>query len=573
MKRHFINRDTIGADLSAGLILGIQSIPDGLANGLLALVNPIYGLYGYMTGVFTGAFFSSSVFMSIQATSAMALIVASVPQVNQAEDPNTALFALAILTGLIMLTAGLFKLGSLVRFVPNSVMTGFVNAVALLIILGQLDDFTGYDSEGANRIVRTLDLLQNLDQIHLPTLIIGILTIILILTLEKTSLKSLGMVVAMVFASLVVPLMGADAVVLASDVAEIPSSLPWPVLPSLSMFPALIIPALSLAFVGLVQGASITQSVPNPDGNYPDASGDFVGQGVASLVSGVFQGMPVAGSMSATALVVSAGARSRLANISAGITIALTILLFGEWVGMIAMPVLAGLLIVVGFRTLRLDRVRMVWKTGLVQQVVMLLTFGAALVMPLQYAVLLGVGLAVLLFVFRQSNKVTVKAWEFEPGRYPVEGAPPKEVPPQRITILVPYGSLFFAAAPVFRDQLPEVTEASRHAVVILVLRGKSEVGSTFLQVLTRYAEALHQQESKLMLTGVDPNVKEQMDRTGVLHQIGRENVFLVDEVVGQALSDAFDAAEKWIAAQQAELPGSGVDKQPVDASQGNSAD
>lgn len=239
MSQQFINRKTIGEDLTAGLVLGIQSIPDGLANGLLALINPIYGLYGYMMGTFSGAFFTSSTFMSIQATSAMALVVASVPQVTQGSSPNAPLFTLAILTGLFMLLAGLFKLGSLVRFVPNAVMTGFVNAVALLIILGQLDDFTGYSSSGGNRIARTLDLLQNLEQVHLPTLMVGIFTIILILTLEKTSLKALGMVVAIVVASLFVPLLGAEQVALVRDVAEIPSSLPRPVLPSLEAIPSL----------------------------------------------------------------------------------------------------------------------------------------------------------------------------------------------------------------------------------------------------------------------------------------------------------------------------------------------
>lgn len=158
MKRQFMNRNTVGQDLSAGLVLGIQSIPDGLANGLLALINPIYGLYGYMLGTFSGAFFTSSAFMSVQATSAMALVVASVPQVTQGSDPNRPLFTLSILTGLFMLAAGLLKLGSLVRFVPNAVMTGFINGVAVLIILGQLDDFTGYSSVGANRVVRTIDL-------------------------------------------------------------------------------------------------------------------------------------------------------------------------------------------------------------------------------------------------------------------------------------------------------------------------------------------------------------------------------------------------------------------------------
>lgn len=552
LRRQFFNRSTIREDLTAGLVLGIQSIPDGLAAGLLALVNPIYGLYAYMTGVLTGALFTSSVFMSVQATSAMALIVASVPEVSQTATPNTPLFTLAILTGVIMLVAGLLKLGSLIRFVPNSVTVGFVNAVALLIILGQLDAFTGYATTGPNRVIRTYDLLRNLDQVHIPTLAIGVLTIILILTLEKTRLKALGMVVAIFFASLVVPLAGASQVALARDIADIPRALPAPVLPSISLMLGLIIPALALAFVGLVQGASITGSVPNPDGSYPDASGDFFGQGAASIMAGLLQGMPVAGSMSATSLVIAAGARSRLANIAAGITMALGILLFGRLVGLIAMPALAGLLIVIGFRTLRLDQLVTVWKTGLVQQTVMLLTFVAGLLVPLQYAVLMGVGLAVLLYVFQQSNRISVVAWAISPGQYPVEGPPPAAVPARQVTVLVPYGSLFFAAAPVFNEQLPAVTDTSYHAAVILVLRGERDLGSTFMDIIARYAEALRLRESRLMLVGVDPLVRRQMERTGMLGVIGRQNIFLVDDRVGQALQEALEAAEQWIAAQPA---------------------
>jgi SulP family sulfate permease len=114
----------------------------------------------------------------------------------------------------------------------------------------------------------------------------------------------------------------------------------------------------------------------------------------------------------------------------------------------------------------------------------------------------------------------------------------------------MPYGSLFYAAAPVFNEQLPQVDEQTHHAVVVLVLRGQKEVGSTFLKVLAQYANQLHQQESKLMLAGVEPYVLTQMERTGILRTIGRENVFPVSEGVGTALLQAVEAAETWIAAQ-----------------------
>jgi SulP family sulfate permease len=355
------------------------------------------------------------------------------------------------------------------------------------------------------------------------------------------------MVVAIIVASLVVPLLGANEVELVRDVADIPGSLPRPVLPALAAVPGLIIPALALTFVGLMQGAGITQSIPEPDGSYPDASGDFVGQGIANVVSGLFQGTVVGGSLSGTSLVVSAGARTRLANISAGLMMALAIVLFGRFVGAIAMPVLAGLLIVVGFRTLNPAKIGLVWRTGAVQQAVMALTFLAALMIPLQYAVLLGVALAVVLYVFQQSNKVTVKAWEIGPGQYPVEKDPPAVVPGGQVTILMPYGSLFYAAAPVFSAQLPEVTDATRHAAVILLLRGQTEVGSTFLNVLTRYAEQLRERESKLLLAGVESYVVTQMERTGILHTISRADIFPASEGIGEALLQAVEAAEQWI--------------------------
>ena len=545
--RGFINPHTLTDDIKAGLVLGIESVPDGLAQGFLAFVNPIYGLYGYMMGTLTGAFFTSSAFMTIQATGAMALVVGSVPQVHHPVYGDEAVFTLAILTGVIMLIAGLFKLGSLIRFVPNAVMTGFVNAVALLIILGQFRDFTGYSAVGANKIAQTINLFFNLDQVQLPTLMVGLATIFLILTLEKTRLGALGMVAAMIVASLLVPLFGWDSVQTLNDIAEVPGSLPRPVLPAFDLLLVLIVPAFSLAFVGLVQGASITKSYINPDGKYPDASGDFVGQGVANIASGLFQGMPVGGSFSATALVTNAGAKSRFANIFAGIVMAIVIVIFGSSIGYIAMPAMAGLLIVIGFRTFKPDRVEMVWKTGLVQQVVMGITFVACLLIPLQYAVIVGVSMSLLLFVLQQSNKITVKEWTPTEQVLPLEQEAPETVPSNRVTLLVAYGSLFFATAPLFEKQLPDVSPETEHAVVIINLRKSEDLGSTLLQVLDRYATDLQKQDSLLMLAGILPRVVDQLEKTGLLRTIGRENVFVEGEVVGQSVMVALEAAEKWV--------------------------
>ena len=554
MSRHFFNRKTITEDVTAGLVLGIESVPDGLAQGLLAAVNPIYGLYAYMTGTLSGALFTSSAFMAVQATSAMSLIVASVPQVHVGDNADAALFALAIITGVFMLAAGLLKLGQMLRFVPNAVMVGFVNAVAVLIILGQLGDFTGYDAVGGNKVAQTFDLLRNLDQILIPTLLIGIVTIVLIITLEKTSLGALGMVAAIIIASLLVYVAGWEEVATVSEIADIPDSLPRPTLPPLSVIPALIIPALSLAFVGLVQGAGVSKNYVNPDGEYPDASGDFTGQGVANIVAGLFQGMPVGGSVSATALVTNAGAKSRTANIVAGLVIALVILLFASAVGYIALPAISGLLIVVGFRTIKPDQIRMVLKTGRIQQVVMIITFAACLLIPLQYAVLIGVVLSVLLFFFEQSNQIEVKAWDYEPGELPTEYDAPENVPSEKVTIIVPYGSVFYATAPVIEEKLPNVTDKTHNAVIILALRSEQDLGSTFLDVLGRYSEQLQAQNSKLVLAEVTSQVRDQLNQTKIGHTIGRENIYARTEKFGETIIQAWDDGHKWLA-EQPEVP------------------
>jgi len=548
--RSLFSKKTIGKDAVAGLVLGVESVPDGLAGGLLAGVNPIYGLYGYLFGTVGGALATSSVFMTVQATGAMAIVVADVGLNSYGEDEARALFTLAVLTGVVMLAAGLLKLGFVLRFVSNAVMVGFISAVGINIILGQLDNFTGYEAEGGNRVARTFDLILHPTSADLTTVLVGCLTIFLIVVLEKSPMGPLGMVVAVIVGSGIVPLFDLDVAQL-RDITEIPSGLPAPTMPLFSAIPALLIPALSLAFVGLVQGAGITAGFPNPDGEYPDASRDFMGQGVGNVVSGIFQGMPVGGSMSATSLVKTAGSKTRMAQFIAGAVMAIIILLFGGLVGYIAMPALAGLLMLVGFRTIKPDEILAVWKTGRLNAVVMATTLVLTIIIPLQYAVLVGVAISMILYVIRQSNDLVVKQFIFEDGQRR-EVDPPDVVPADDVIAIQPYGSLFFASAAVFEDQLPEVTDASRNSVVIVRLRGRNDLGSTLTEVLGRYGQALIDVDSKLVLITDSKKVIDQLAATGVTDIVGSDGIYTSDEWVGKTLRRAYGEAEEWVADNQA---------------------
>jgi sulfate permease, SulP family len=540
-ERDASSRGRASKDVTAGVTLGLVSVPDGLAMGLLAGLNPVAGLYGYLVGTVAGAVATSSVLMSVQATGAMAVLIADVPELHGAQESARALATLGLLTGVVMLVAGALRLGTLMRFVPNAVLTGFVNAVAVNIVLGQLPSLTGYDSDRGSRLTRALDTALNPGSFHWPTVLVGAGTIALIVALERTRLRSLGLLVAVAVTSGLAAALGPfEAIQQLRDIADIPASLPRPVLPAFGLVPTLLLPAVSLAFVGLVQGAAISQTVPNPDGTFPDVSGDFRGQGVANVASGLLRGMPVGGSMSATALLTAAGARSRIANATAGIVIALAIMLLSDLVALVAMPALAGLLILVGYRTFKVEQVRLVWQTGPTQATTLATTFVLTLIIPLQYAVLMGVGVSVILYVVGQSNRVRVVRLTLAgPQAYPAESVPPPMIEAGETVLLAVYGSLFFASAPVFEQQLPDIDPLAGGGVVVLVLRGHDDLGSTFLQALGRYQDKLLAAEGHLLLAGVEDRALGQLRDTGMLERIGVDNVFRATPMLGEALREA----------------------------------
>ena len=141
---------------------------------------------------------------------------------------------------------------------------------------------------------------------------------------------------------------------------------------------------------------------------------------------------------------------------------AVVIVAFGPLVGYVAMPALAGLLTLIGYRTIKPLDLQSVWKTGTVQKAVLVVTFSLTMVVPLQYAVLVGVGVSVILHVVRQSNQITIKRRHHDPQGHLIESEAPAELPGGEVVVLQPYGSLFFAAAPVFEAKLPAVIAASR---------------------------------------------------------------------------------------------------------------
>jgi len=196
------------SDLVAGVTNAVVNIPDSIAAAVLAGVNPTYAFNAIMVGTPVGAFFTSSEFMQIAPTSALMLVVGSSLSGFSEDMILPAIVTLAVMVGIFQLTMGLLKLGSITRFISNAVMTGFLTGLAVLIILGQFGDLTGYDSQAGKTLGKTFDLLLHPTGIDPTSTAIGLITLLVIVFLNHTRLRNFSLVLALFIASALVIILG-----------------------------------------------------------------------------------------------------------------------------------------------------------------------------------------------------------------------------------------------------------------------------------------------------------------------------------------------------------------------------
>jgi sulfate permease, SulP family len=540
-------KGTIGKEALAGVPGAIGSVPDGMAAAVLAGVNPVFGLYASFAGPIAGGLTASTRLMVITTTSAAALAAGSaLASVDPSQRP-AALFLLTLLAGVLMLAAGILRLGRYTRFVSHSVMIGFLTGVAVNIVAGQIPDLTGTVAEGRFAIGRALDVLLHPTTIHVASLLVGLGAIAILVGLGRTPWGNFGAIVALVIPTAAVTVLGASGVATVADVGEIPSGLPLPQLPDLGAVSFEVFAgALAVAAIVLVQGTGVAESAPNRNGSRSDANRDFMAQGAGNVASGLFRGMPVGGSVGQTALNIAAGARSHWAAIFSGIWMLIILIAFGWLVGRVAMPTLAAVLIVAAIGSLRVGAVETVWRTGGSSLIAMATTFLATLFLPVAAAVGLGVALSLLLQLNADAMDLRVVERRFLPDGGVEERPGPAALPSRAVTVLDVYGSLLYAGARTLEARLPNPGDADV-AVVVLRLRGRTQLGATALTVLRGYADRLSVRGGRLYLSGLDPTVIDTFQRSGHLVTGGALVMVPASSRLGAATEAAFEEARAWI--------------------------
>ncbi|HEY5980657.1 MAG TPA: SulP family inorganic anion transporter, partial [Microlunatus sp.] len=393
-------------------------------------------------------------------------------------------------------------------------------------------------------------LLLDLQSINVASLIAGVSAIVILVALASSRLAAYSSLIALAVPTVAVIALGADTVQRVSDVGEIPRGLPLPALPQLSELSSdVILGACAVAALVLIQGAGVSESAPNLDGTRSEPNRDFLAQGVGNLLSGLFRGQPVGGSVGQTALSVAAGARDRWAAIFAGVWMAIILLAFSGVVGTVAMPTLAAVLIVAAIGSLRTGQVRAIMRTSRASQIAVIATFVATLLLPVAAAVGLGVIFALMMQLNREALDLRiVELVPTDTGSF-VEKPAPQALESRRVILLDIYGSLYYAGARTLQAHLPDPQDAVVPAVV-LRLRGRALLGATSYAVLSDYAARIAAVGGRFYLTGLDPEVLEQVQRNRTVESAGDVRLYVATDVIGEASLEAYHHAQEWLATE-----------------------
>ncbi len=557
-------RATLGRDIMAGANTALANVSDGMANGVLVGVNPLHGLYATILGPFIGGILSSTRLMVVT-TTAGASLTAGQSLLNAPEEVRAvSLFAMVILSGVFMVVLGLSGMGRFTRFVSYSVTTGFLSGIAILLVLNQLPIISGYSPKGSNSVLKSVDLALHLGEFHPGSLLLAGITLVLATTLRLTWFRQVSSFVAIVIPSIIAIWFGMEQVQVVRDVGQVTSGIPTLVLPDFRLIIDVLTGAASVAVVILVQGAGVSQSVPNPDGSPTRASKDFLAQGMANIGSGLFRGLPVGGSVSATALNVMAGARTRWASIFAGLWMLVIVLILLKPVSYIVMPALGALLILAGLLSIRPSNITNVLNAGWPSRLAGFTTFAATLFLPIQAAVGLGVVLSAFLFIIKSSSDVTVlELIERSDGNFD-EVSVGETLENDRITILNVYGSLFYAGAPVLARRLPLPAADGQRPVVILRLRGYTEIGATLSNVLIAYANKLAAVGGRLYLVGLSKKALSHGERATKQLKSQDIQIYEATSIFGESARQAFVDAQAWLDAKDRDKPRANTTPDPV---------
>lgn len=523
MKTEFAgyNGARLGKDLMAGVTVAAVALPLALAFGVSSGATAAAGLVTAIIGGIVISAFSGASFQISGPTGAMTAILVTLA----AQYGMQGILLACFMAGIILVAAGVLKLGRMIYYIPSSVITGFTSGIAIIIALGQLDNFFGVTSEGDLAIVKLISYFTKGFNPDIETMAVGIAVIVIMLIWPKRlNAKFPSSLAAIIIILIINHFLQLDVAM----VGDVPKSI---ILDerltlsglSMSQMRDLFIPAFSIAALGMIESLLCGASAGKMKDEEMDADRELIAQGIGNLVIPLFGGVPATAAIARTSVAIKAGCETRLAGIFHAVFLLLSMFILAPVMSAIPLSALAGVLIVTAWRMNDWDNIHFIFdhkfKSGMMKFAI---TMAATVIFDLTQAIIIGVAFSVILILIKLTD-IDITVAEIDRERLEDVGI---HLPNISGKVRVAYltGAIFFAVIDKLEDELYALEGKTEG--LILSMRGVPVIDLSGIQALIELVEEMEANGTEIYLTSVQPKVLEEMRRGGLIELIGEEYVF-----------------------------------------------
>lgn len=507
-------------DLMAGITVTAVALPLALAFGVSSGATAAAGLItAILAGVVIGALSGGS-FQISGPTGAMSAILVALFQKYGLEG----VWIAGALAGLILILAGILKLGKVVSYIPTPVVTGFTSGIALIIVIGQLDNFFGVSTKSSeSAAIKVLNFFSTPLNPNWYALSIGILVVVIMLIWPK----KLNNIIPSSLIGLIIALSINMIFKLPVDIiGDIPQKLILDDRLSISSFnldilKSVLVPAISIAALAMIESLLCGEVGKKMKGDTFDANRELIAQGIGNFIIPFFGGVPATAAIARTSVAIKSGARTRLVSMFHAVFLMLSMFLLAPIMSNIPLSALAGVLMVTAWRMNEWENIKYIFSKRFKGAILkFLITMFATVALDLTQAILIGVIFSSLLFIVKISN-MDISISEVDEKR--LDRAVLKGNNLNNIKVVYFTGPLFFATAEKFKNEVLSIKDAK---VIILSMRGVPLIDTSALQALSEMIEEVENRNCKIMLCGLQQPVKELIDKSGFAEKLGSNMIF-----------------------------------------------
>ncbi len=524
------SKETFLSDLMAGIIVGIVALPLAIAFGIASGVSPEKGIITAIIAGFIISFLGGSKVQIGGPTGAFIVIIYGIIQ----QYGEKGLLVATIMAGVLLILLGVFKLGTIIKFIPYPIVVGFTSGIALTIFTTQIKDLFGLSMHivPADFISKWIAYFQNFISISLWPTIVGLLSILIIVYTPKFSKKIPGSLVAIVLLTVLAYILktyaGITSIETIGDRFTINASLPHAQVPDMSweVIKALFPTAITIAILGAIESLLSATVADGVTGDKHNSNQELIAQGAANLITPLFGGIPATGAIARTMTNINNGGKSPVAGLIHAVVLLLILVCLGPLTKHIPMACLAGVLVIVAYNMSEWRTFRQLLKNPKSDVAVLLITFFLTVIFDLTVAIEVGIVIACLLFMRRvaETTNISIITDEIDPsaGLDIAVHEEPLTIP-EGVEVYEINGPYFFGIANKFEEQMVQMDDRAK--IRIIRMRKVPFIDSTGIHNLTSLCRMSKKEGSQIILSGVNEKVHAVLEKSGFNDLLGKENI------------------------------------------------